>query len=614
MIPLNGNNIDQILEEFSSDELINLSDDLLRIAIELSLQDGLDISTVDFTKGNELLAVIPKVVASRLNKAEVFSRKFADLKKEDLVFVGYSIDELNNIRKLLEDVITLIERRTRDDLHLLYREVFEELKDSFELDLTVYRLALENVNEAFRIQSRHLMTRAIEVYKRVTAYDFERFLQEDVATLEKYRDRLDDAIDLLETSDLGEKFAEQLHGLRKTLLLVLEALDANTIGTGFSGGKISYIEDILYHIRHHPEDYIFQVISRFANVSQERELLDYMKPEEIAIRYKTRYIKHNRVLLSLISNPIDVKQDFVLEVTNNILKNLSTALNVKLQFIRTVKICDQLIAVSAKKKSKELRLYTQEELDEYYRQVRDVLAILEKYTIRSDYLDALQEKCYRTAVAILEWFKDEFLLELAEILRRYQIYAARKLFTLRISTLCRVISSQTPQELIQLASEKILGVCRDLIQYQYDFLKPSSAYLEAIFDLEQYRLPVLSRIEAAIQLIRTDQSSKERPDQHDSAPQTATAAPQSEKRAKSLFSQTVIDCLALKVQELDDSPQALREDKSTTKREIRIRINTAKERIPYFLKQYKEESQLFMKHYQKDGLSQEYSNLEEVKL
>ena len=598
MVALDGNNIDQILEEFSSDELVNLSDDLLRIAIELTLQDDLAISAVDFTKGNELLAVIPKVIASRLNKAEVFSQKFAHLKKEDLVFAGYAIDELTNIRKLLEDVITLIERRSKDDLHVLYHEVFEELKDSFEIiDATVYRQALENVNEAFRIQSRHLMTNAIDVYKRVTAYDFELFLQEDIATLETYRERLNDAIDLLETSASGEKFAAQVHGLRKTLLLVLEALNANTIGTGFSSRKISYIDDILYHIRHDPEEFIFEVISRFARVSKARELLDYMKPEEIALRYKTRYIKHNRVLLSLISNPIDVAQDFVLEVTNNILRNLSTALNVKLQFIRTAKICTHLIEASAKKKSKEWRAYSQEQLNDDYRHVSDVLAILENYTMQSDYLETLQEQCYRAAAVILEWFEDEFLLELAEILRRYQIYAARKLFTWRISTLCRVISARTPQELVQIASEKVLGVCRDLIQYQYDFLKPSSAYLEAMFDLEKYRLPVQSRIEATIQLIRSDQALKEKSE----SPEAGGAAPPGEKRSKSLFSQMVIDGLALKVQELDDSPGALRADKVTTKREIRLRIETAKERIQYFLKQYDEEKQLFRQDEQKDG-------------
>ena len=602
MVPFDEHNIDQILEEFSSDELINLSDDLLRIAIELSLQEDLDISTVEFTKGNELLAVIPKVIASRLSKAEIFSREFADLKKEDLVFVGYSIAGLDDIRKLLEDVITLIERRTRDDLDALYHEVFEELGDSFNLDSTLYRKALANVNEAYRIQSRHVMTQAIDIYKQVNAYDFELFLREDVATLEKYRDHLDDAVELIATSDLGKKFSAQLHGLRKTLILVLEALNANTVGSGFLRKKISYIDDILYHIHYAPEEYIFEVINRFAKISPEGVLLDYMKPEEIAIRYRTRYIKHNRVLLSLISNPIKVKQDFLLEVVNNILKNLLTALNVKLQFIRTGKMCEQLIEAFSKKDSEKFRSYTQEELNEYYKQVGDVLTILETHTSRSDYLETLREECYQAAIVILEWFKDEFLLELAEILRRYQIYAARKLFTLRISTLCMVAASYTPQELTQLASGKILHVCRDLIQYQYDFLKPTSAYLESMFDLERYRVPVLNKIEETIQRIQTGQSSRtslEQLAQDNSSP--------GEKRSKSLFSQMVIDGLALRVQELDDSPQAVQEAKSITKRELRIRINTSKERIEYFLKRYEEESQLFMEHYL-EGLSED--NLE----
>lgn len=597
MLPFDEHNIDQILEEFSSDELINLSDDLLRIAIELSLQEDLDISAVEFTKGNELLAVIPKVIASRLSKAEIFSKEFAALKKEDLVFVGYAIADLDDIRKLLEDVIILIERRTQNDLDVLYHEVFEELGDSFKLDATLYRKALANVNEAYRIQSRHVMTQAIEVYKQVNVYDFELFLREDVVTLEKYRDHLDDAIELIETSDLDEKFSTQLHGLRKTLILVLEALNANTVGTGFLRKKISYIDDILYHIRHDPDEYIFDVIRRFANISSERVLLDYMKPEEIAIRYRTRYIKHNRVLLSLISNPIEVKQDFLLEVVNNLLKNLSTALNVKLQFTRTGQMCEQLIEASSKKDVKKLRAYTQEELNEYYKQVGDVLNILETHTTRSDYLEGLREKCYQAAIVILEWFKDEFLLELAEILRRYQIYAARKLFTLRISTLCMVAASYTSHELTQLASEKILNVCRDLIQYQYDFLKPTSVYLESMFDLEKYRVTVLNKIAETIQRIQTEQSSRS------SSEQSESSSPV-EKRSKSLFSQMVIDGLALRVQELDDSPQAVQEAKSITKRELRIRINTSKERIEYFLKRYEEESQLFMEHYL-EGLNED---------
>jgi hypothetical protein len=77
-----------------------------------------------------------------------------------------------------------------------------------------------------------------------------------------------------------------------------------------------------------------------------------------------------------------------------------------------------------------------------------------------------------------------------------------------------------------------------------------------------------------------------------------------EKRKKSLFSQMVIDSLALKVQELDDSPQSLLGDKAATKREIRLRISTSKERIKYFLKQYEEDRELFMKHYQSEELEE----------
>lgn len=593
MIPFDAEHIDQIVDEFSSDELINLSDDLLQIAIELTLQDDLNISAVDFNKGNELLVIIPKVIASRLNKAETFCKKFTELNKEDLIFVGYSLNELAGIRKLLEDVITLIERRTQDDLNVLYHEVLEELKSSVSLDVDLYRQALENVNEAYRIQGRHVMTRAIEVYKRVTVYDFEHFLHEDIQTVEGYRDHLSQAVDLLEQSELGEKFATQLHGLRNTLILVLEALNANTIGTGFSRKRMSYIDEILFHIRYEPDDYIFEVIRRFSRVSPDRVLQDYMKPEEIAIRYRTRYIKHNRVLLSLISNPIDVSQDFVLEVANNIVKNLSTALNVKLQFIRTGTICDLLIGADSDSENTPPP-YTQAELTDAYKQVGDVLTVLENYTIRSDYLEMLQEKCYQAAIRILEWFQDEFLLELAETLRRYQIYAARKLFTLRISTLCLVVSSNKPEELMELASEKILRVCCDLIQYRYDFLKPSSVYLESRFDLEKYRTPVLDNIEETIQFIRH------------TASKTTESSPEAslEHRQKPVFSQMVIDSLALKVQELDDSPQSLLDDKATTKRQVRMRISTSKERIAHFLKQYEADRQLFVQHYQSDELEE----------
>lgn len=603
MIPFDAENIDQVVDEFSSDELINLSDDLLQIAIELTLQDDLNISAVDFNKGNELLVIIPKVIASRLNKAETFCKKFAELAKEDLIFAGYSLSELAGIRKLLEDVISLIEHRTQDDLNVLYHEVFEELKSSVSLDAGLYKKALENVNEAYRIQGRLVMTRAIDIYKRIKAYDFEQFLQEGMQSVEEYREHLSQAVELLESSDLGEKFVEQLHGLRNTLILVLEALNANTIGAGFSRKRMSYIDEILFHIRHEPDEYIFETIRRFSRVSQDRVLLDYMKPEEIAIRYRTRYIKHNRVLLSLISNPIDVSQDFVLEVANNILKNLSTALNVKLQFVRTGNICDHLIERSVNPANTPPP-YTQAELTDAYKQVGAVLTILENYTIRSDYLETLQGKCYQVAILILEWFKDEFLLELAETLRRYQIYAARKLFTLRISTLCLVVSSNAPKDLMQLASEKILRVCRDLIQYRYDFLSPSSVYLESRFDLEKYRTPVLENIEETIQAIQ--QASVEKTQSED---EILSAEPRStessfEYRKKSVFSQMVIDSLALKVQELDDSPRTLLGDKAATKREIRIRISTSKERIAHFLKQFEEDRQLFLQYYQSEELEE----------
>jgi hypothetical protein len=583
MKPLDDN-IDRVLEEFSTDELANLSDDLLEVAIDLTLQDELDLPTVNsIAKGNDLLVIIPKIIASRLNKAEIFSRKFAALDKEDLVFAGYSVADLRSMRKLLEDVITLIERRSQDDLHVLHQEVFEELKENVELDPSLYRRALENLNEAYRIQSRHVMTRAIDVYKHVTAYDFELFLQEDFATLESYRDQLTKAIELLETSELGEKFAAQIQGLRKTAILVLEALSANTIGAGFSRKKMSYIHEILYQIRHQPDEYIFEVIRRFANVSRDRELLDYMKPEEIAIRYRTRYLKHNRVLLSFISNPIEVKQDFVLEVVNTILKNLSTALNVKLQFIRTGAICTQIMNAASDEEVQGLRYFTQTELDRYYGQIRDVLTILETYTIRSEYLDLLQDKCYRAAIAILEWFKGEFLMELADIVRRYQIYAARKLFTLRLSKICLFIYDHPTDELLQLASTRILKVCRELIEFNYDFLKPTSQYLESVFDLERYRTPVVQKIEAALQHASASSLQSE-----------AAAKVANEKRSKTLFSQMVIDCLALKVQELDDSPRAIQEEKTITKHDIRNRVKTSKERTRYFLRQYEEERQLLI--------------------
>lgn len=597
MIPLDADNIDQIMEEFSSDELLNLSEDLLNIAIELTMQDDLELPEIEsVARSNDLLAIIPKVIAARLNKAEIYSQKFASLDHEDLIFAGYSINELRSIRKLLEDVLTLVERRTYDDLNDIYREVFDDLKENFEVNATLYRKALQNVNEAYRIQSRHLMTRAIEVYKKVTFYNFEHFLHENVSVLEEYQEHLNNAIELIESSEIHEKYVDQLHGLRKTLILVLEALNTQAIGTGFSTKKISYIHDILYHIRHDPEEYIFEVLQRFATTSKDHVLQGYMTPEEIAVRYKTRYTKHNRVLLSFISNPVDVSNDVVLEIGNNILKNLSIALNVKLGFIRTNRLCDQISNAASEAVDSSVP-YTQDKLSSDYDQLTYSLNILEQYTINSDYLEALQEKCYRTAIILLEWAEGDHLQEIIDVLQHYQIYAARRLFVLRISTLCIFISSHSAYQLSTIASEKILKVGRDVIQYKYDFLKPSSIYLESRFDLEHYREPVLSKIEAAIQIVQTGLPSErpsESPDSH--SPDQFSAEEQD--LLKPFFSQLVIDCLALKVQELDNLPIIVPENQSLTREEILLRIDASKDHISYFLKQYKEESHRFLETYQ----------------
>ncbi|GAK60415.1 hypothetical protein U27_00312 [Candidatus Vecturithrix granuli] len=616
MIDLEDNNIDQILVEFSSEELINLSEDLLKIAIELTLHDDLDLPDLDsVAKGNDLLVIIPKVIASRLNKAETYSQKFASFRHEDLVFAGYSIEELHAIRKLLEDVIWLVEHYPRD---ALYREVFEELKDNFELDAEVYRRALKNVNEAYRIQSRHLMTNAIRAYKDVITYSFDHFLHESPSTLEKYREHLSHAVDLLETSEMREKYASQLRGLTKTLILILEALNTHTIGSGFSKKKLSYIQEILYHIRHAPEEYIFEVIRRFAMISREKVLLSYMSPEEIAVRYRTRYIKHNRVLLSFISNPVEVKQDFILEVINTVLQNLSLALNVKLQFIRTGIICDQIIQMAPTDLLDTLPPYSQEELRQAYQKVHAILTILEKYTINSDYLETLQEKCYRVSLITLQWFETDQLLEIGNIQRRYQIYAARRLFVLRISTLCLVIFSHSAEQLALMASERILTVCRDLIQFKYDFLKPSSIYLESMFDLDFYRAPVLSKIETALERIRSNlppQTVERLPLSEDFAESSLSGAFASDhdmaSQFKPFFSQLVINCLALKVQELDRPPEVISKETSLDREEIQEQISSSRERIEYFLKQHQEEQQRFLEFYQRSEIDQRENSFQE---
>ncbi|MBD3306915.1 hypothetical protein GF339_10820, partial [candidate division KSB3 bacterium] len=481
MKPPEQNSIDQILEEFSSDELINLSDDLLKIALELALQDDLDFPELDsMARSNDLLAIIPKVIASRINKAEIYSQKFAAFSSDDLIFSGYSLEELRQIRKLLQDVLSLLERRTHDDLHLIYQEVFEDLKDTFDMNIALYRKALEKVQEAYTIQTNHLMSRAVEVYKQIAAYSFEQFLREDSTVLEDYQDQLGSAIELLETSHSSDKFPTQIEEFRKTLIDVLEALNTQNIGSGFLNKKFSYLHTILYHIRHDPQDYITQVIQRFADVTEDHHLLRYMSPEEIAVRYRTRYLKHNRVLLSLISNPIDVSHETLLETINNIITHLSTALNIKLQFLHTGSLCDQVIAAVGDYELAAIPCpYPQEKLQQDYEMIKDNLMILEQYPTPFDYLQTLQGKMYQASVIILEWLGPDYLMDLLHAMRRYQVYAARNLFSLRIAKLCQWIASHSAEELSYMASEKILTVSQELIHYQWHALHPLPMSLES---------------------------------------------------------------------------------------------------------------------------------------
>lgn len=595
MISIEDKNLDQIIEEFSSDELIILSDDLMKVAIDLTLQDEFDFSTIgSLAMGNDLLAIIPKVIAARLDKAEIYSWQFAELDMEDLIFAGYSLAELRAIKKLFADVISLLEKHARSELA---REFLDDVKDQFDLNPDIYRNALQKVNEAYRIQAKHVMGQAIDVYKRISTSKFEYFLSEKNSTLEEYRKHLDNAIELLETSDeLAQKFSSELVGLRKSLILVLESLNTEAIGAGFSKSKLSYIHDIVYHIRHQPEEYIFEVISRFATVTPEKVLLSYMTPEEIAVRYRTKNIKHNRVLLSFISNPIDIRDDFVLEVINTILRNLSIALNVKLRFLRTDAMCDELIAVMDEH---WVFPHNHAEITIFYGEIKFALSIVETHTMNSEYLENLQEKCYRIAMIILEQPDHADPFELLDILRRYQLYAARRLFTLRISTLCLFLSSQPADVLSKIASEKIFGVCRDLIEYQYDFLKPSSIYLEAMFNLEQYRAPVLEKINAVIHYMHPERSALPAESNLLQSFQEVEEFFREEWQhlvsLKASFSQLVIDCLALKVQELDESPMLIQNWESVSKTDLQIRINTSKDRIRYFLKQHEFERQQFLK-------------------
>ncbi|MCP4404170.1 MAG: hypothetical protein GY801_43545 [bacterium] len=599
MTPLNGDNIDKVLEEFSSDELANLSDDLLNIAVDLTLHSELDLlQESSIARGNDLLVFIPKILASRLNKAEVYSQKFNSLKNEDLIFAGYSIQELQNIRDLLEDVITFIERRTSTDLNSLYQEVFEELKDNVEINVEFYRKALKTVNDAYLIQSRHLMTQAIEVYKRVTSYRFEHFLLEKIERLEGYGKHLNSAVELLESSDdLRERYSHQLSGLRETLILVLEAINTQTIGSEIPHKRRFYISDILYHVRDALQEYIFQILRRFAEVAPDGTIQKYMPPEEIAVRYRNRYIKHNRALMGVISNSIGLSQADILEVSNNILQHLSSALNVKLQFVRAERLCEHILENT---RGLQPPPYAQERLQAYYRQLQDALRILEHYPINSDYLEILQGQCYQVSVMLMERLDGDHLHELADLLRHNQLYAARRLFALRISAISLFISSYSAQQLSEKASQRIFTVCRDLIEYKYDFLKPSAVYLELILNLEHYRSQVISKIDHAV--LYLEGNPPEETPEEDASTSRETLTPfvfQGEPKFDFSFSQIVIDCLALKIQELDKPIEnLLEENNAATQQDLQNQINSSRERVKYFSKQYQEESKTILSNVQ----------------
>ena len=581
MLPMDEDNIDQLIEAFSSDELINLSEDLFNIAIELTLQDDLDLSLTDsITKSNDLLAVIPKIIASRLSKADLYSRKFLSLDTEDLVFAGYSLEELRAIRKLLEDVVSFIEKRALTNFATVYRDVFEELKDSIDLSVERYQAALEKVNEAYKIHSRHVMNQAIDVYKRVNATTFEHLLLEPLFTLEEHQRHLSNAIELLESSDLGETYEAQLRGLRQTLILVLEVINTQTIGAGFPHKRFSYLDAILYHIRDDPDTYIFRVLRRFAHIGKDGTLLRRMSPEEIAMRHKTGYIKHNRALLSLISNPVNVAQDALLELTNQVLQHLSGALNIKLRFVRIQKLCQQVAEMP-------LAAHAPEQLEAFCAQILDALRILEAYPVNSDFLERLQGQGYQTAQMLLEAMRQGRSVTMANLLRQYQLYAARRLFALRISRLCMYIAVHSPRQLALAASDRVLAVCRELIQYKYDTLRPSSLYLDAMFDEDHYKDPVLVKIDTARQRDFSEDAGK-------------AELPEELAALRPSFSQLVIDCLALKVQELDRVIEPLRPDMGISETELSAQIDSLRERIAYFLKQHREEDQLTLTTYEQE--------------
>jgi len=589
MIPLADDNIEQLIEAFSSDELMNLSEDLLNIAIELTLQDDFDLSmTGSIAKSNDLLAVIPKIIASRLSKADLYSRKFLALDQEDLAFAGYSLEELRSIRKLLEDVIGLFEKRSFAESRSIYRDVFEELKDSIEIDLDLYRRALNKVNDAFKIQSRHVMNAAIEVYKRVNAMNFEHLLHEELFVLEEQQRHLNNAIELLESADFQEKYGEQLQGLRSTLIVVLEAISTKTINSDVSKKRALSLDDILYHTRSNQEEYLLRVLRRFAHISKERALSSCLPPEEIAARYKSSYIKHNRVLLSVISNPLQVRQADLLILTNEVLKNLSSALNVKLKFVETCHLCEEVLREPWE--TFEQR-HSVEQRRQLLARMTDELRILEAYPTNSEYLETLQGKSYEASILLLEHLQAAQSLAMANLLRQYQIYTARRLFALRISRLCMYISAHTPRQLARLASERVLTLCRDLVRYKYDSLRPSSVYLETMFDLDEYKDPVLMKLEKTLQIMQ----GKIADDEED-----AQTVVQERMTLQPSFSQLVIDCFALKVQELDKTLAPLTSQHDMSISELQAHLESSRERIRYYLRQHQQENQLVVTTYEED--------------
>lgn len=590
MIPLADDNIEQLIEAFSSDELMNLSEDLLNIAIELTLQDDFDLSmTGSIAKSNDLLAVIPKIIASRLSKADLYSRKFLALDHEDLAFAGYSLEELRGIRKLLEDVVALFEKRSFSQTHQIYRDVFEELKDSIEIDLDLYRRALSKVNDAYKIQSRHVMNAAIGVYKRVNAMNFEHLLHEKLFVLEEQQRHLNNAIELLESTDFQEKYGEQLHGLRNTLIVILEAISTQTINSDVSKKRTLSLDDILYHTRENPEDYLLRVLRRFAHISKDRIHSGFLPPEEIAARYKSSYIKHNRVLLSLISNPLHANQSDLLMLTNGVLKNLSSALNVKLAFVETCRLCQEMQQTPADAFE---QAYPIEQRRQLFARITDVLRILETYPTNSEYLETLQGKGYEAAIMLLGHLQAAQSLTMANLLRQYQVYTARRLFALRISRFCMYISAHAPHQLARLASERILTVCRDLIRYKYDFLRPSSVYLEEMFDLDEYKDPVILKLEKTLQIVQGKMADSEDDHQGAAVQERITLHPS--------FSQQVIDCFALKVQELDAVVEPLTPQQAISASELQAYIDSSRERIRYFLGQHQQENQLVVTSYEEE--------------